>query len=167
MKPPTAPPSPAAVREPASADWRLLEWGTRWLDDAIPIPGTRWRIGLDPVLGLFPGIGDAASAVLSVALLGAALRLGAPRIILARMGLNIAVDYVVGIVPVLGDVADAFYKANRRNLTLLRGHALGTRRPTVGDYLLVGGVVVTIAACVAAGLAVTVWLVATFAGLLA
>jgi hypothetical protein len=167
VKPPPAPPAARAAPEPVSADWRLLEWGTRWMDDAIPIPGTRWRIGLDPIIGLVPGIGDATSAVLSVALLGAALRLGAPRIILARMGLNVAVDFLLGIVPVVGDVTDAFYKANRRNLTLLRGHALGTRRPTVGDYLLVGGVVVTIAACVAAGLAVTVWLVATLAGLLA
>lgn len=158
-------PTGAGGPEPSAPDdFGLLEWATRWMDDAIPIPGTRWRIGLDPLIGLAPGIGDAASAVVSVALLGAALRLGVPRVILLRMGLHIAADYLIGIVPLVGDVTDAFYKANRRNLTLLRKHAHGRRRPTLGDYLLVGGVVVGIAGAIAAGLAVTVWLIATVAG---
>jgi hypothetical protein len=95
---------------------RLL---ARLLDDAIPIPGTRWRIGIDPLLGLLPGVGDFVGALLSSWLIVVAARMGAPKAIVARMGLNVAVETIVGIVPGLGDLFDAAWKANRRNLALL------------------------------------------------
>ncbi len=93
----------------------------RLLDDAIAIPGTEWRIGIDPLLGLVPGIGDVLGAVLSGWLVVVAARLGAPRAVLARMGLNVAIDAAVGAVPILGDAFDAGWKANSRNLRLLEG----------------------------------------------
>lgn len=93
----------------------------RLLDDAIPIPGTSYRIGIDPLLGLVPGLGDVLGALLSGWLLVLARRLGAPASVLARMGLNIAVDALVGAVPVAGDLFDAGWKANVRNLRLLEG----------------------------------------------
>jgi len=95
---------------------RLL---ARLLDDAIPIPGTPWRIGIDPLLGLLPALGDFVGAVLSSWLIVVAARMGAPKAIVARMGLNVAVETIVGIVPGLGDLFDAAWKANRRNLALL------------------------------------------------
>jgi hypothetical protein len=95
---------------------RLL---ARLLDDAIPIPGTSYRIGIDPLLGLVPGIGDALGALLSTWLLLVASRLGAPPAVLARMGLNVAIDALVGVVPLAGDLFDAGWKANARNLRLV------------------------------------------------
>jgi Domain of unknown function (DUF4112) len=91
------------------------------LDDAIPIPGTSYRIGIDPLLGLVPGLGDVLGAVLSTWLLVIAWRLGAPAPLLARMGLNVAIDALAGSIPLAGDVFDAGWKANVRNLRLLEG----------------------------------------------
>jgi hypothetical protein len=92
---------------------------TRVLDDAIPIPGTRFRIGLDPILGLIPGAGDLVGGAMSAYLLLVAQRAGAPTSVLLRMLGNLAIDSLVGAVPFLGDLFDAGYKANRRNLGLI------------------------------------------------
>jgi hypothetical protein len=105
---------PARRRTPGGV--HRLAW---LLDDIIRIPGTRIRFGLDPVLGLIPGGGDIAGGVLSSYIILAAARAGAPPTVLLRMGLNVVVDAVVGTVPLLGDLFDAGWKANRRNAALL------------------------------------------------
>ena len=110
------PDRPSQPAPPELESARLL---ARLLDDAIPVPGTQWRIGIDPLLGLVPGIGDFLGALLSSWLIVVAARMGAPRAIVARMGLNVAVETIVGIVPGFGDLFDAAWKANRRNLALL------------------------------------------------
>ena len=92
------------------------------LDTAILVPGTNFRFGFDALVGLVPGIGDALTAALSLWLVKEAHALGAPRHLIVRMLGNIAIDSVVGAVPVLGDVFDVVWKSNRRNLTLLRRH---------------------------------------------
>jgi len=94
----------------------------RWLDDVLRIPGTRLRIGLDPILGLIPGGGDAAMAAVSLAIVLRARQLGAPPGLVAAMLGNVALDFVVGLVPVAGDLLDAGIKCNRRNVVLLRRH---------------------------------------------
>ncbi len=91
------------------------------LDSSIPIPGTRFRFGLDSLIGLVPGIGDLAGGALSLYIILESARMGVPRGVLARMGWNVAVDSLVGAVPVLGDLFDAGFKANMRNLALLEG----------------------------------------------
>jgi len=91
----------------------------RLLDDALPIPGTAWRIGLDPLLGLVPGVGDALGALASAYVVLLAIRAGAPAAVAARMIVNLLVDAVVGAVPALGDLFDFGWKANVRNLALL------------------------------------------------
>src|SRR5690606_6042035 len=85
-------------------------------------PGTNLRFGIDPLLGLLPGGGDLAGGVLSSSILLGAARLGAPPAVLIRMGVNIVIDVVVGVVPLLGDLFDASFKANRRNAALLRAY---------------------------------------------
>jgi hypothetical protein len=95
---------------------RTLSW---LLDNSIPIPGTRWRIGLDPLLGLIPGLGDSAGAILSGYVLVEAARMGASRGTLLRMAWNILVEWVVGLVPLVGDLFDAAWKANQRNIGLM------------------------------------------------
>ena len=92
------------------------------LDSAIGIPGLGVRFGADAVLGLIPGIGDAVALGLSGYLILEARRLGAPPLLLARMVGHLVVDATVGAVPVAGDIFDVFYKANRRNMALLRRH---------------------------------------------
>ena len=98
---------------------RRLAALSRLLDDSFGIPGTRWRFGLDGLLGLIPGAGDAATAVLSAYIINEARKLGVRRGTLARMLGNLAVDVAVGAVPVIGDLFDVAFKANRRNMRLL------------------------------------------------
>lgn len=114
--------------ETASSDWaavRRARLVARLLDDAVRIPGTDRRIGLDPLVGLLPVGGDALGAVLSLYVLVEGYRVGAPPRLLARMVLNVLVDFLVGIVPVVGDVFDAAWKANQRNVDLLASYVEG------------------------------------------
>jgi hypothetical protein len=121
-------------------DPRGLETLRRWarvFDSAFRIPGTQIRFGLDPILGLVPGLGDVASPVLSLFFIWHGLRLGVPKVVLMRMVLNVLIDSGVGAIPVLGDLFDFGWKANAWNLALLERHAMPGRRPTSGDYLFV------------------------------
>ena len=90
------------------------------LDNSIRIPIINYRIGLDALIGLIPGLGDAAGLVVSSFIVLQAMRLGAPRAILGRMVLNIVIEALVGLIPVLGDFFDATFKANARNVRLLQ-----------------------------------------------
>ena len=111
---------------------RRLDKLSRLLDNAFAIPGTRFRIGLDGILGLIPGIGDATGAALSIYLIVQAARLGLPVSTLVRMVGNVALETVVGAVPIVGDIFDIVWKANIRNMALLRGHrplAVAKARP--------------------------------------
>lgn len=99
-----------------------LERLARFLDTAIAIPGTRIRFGADTLVGLVPGVGDAITTLASAYLIYEAHRLGVPKHLLARMIGNVAFDAFIGAVPVLGDVADVFWRANTRNMRLLREH---------------------------------------------
>jgi uncharacterized protein DUF4112 len=98
---------------------RRLDTLAYLLDDSIPIPGTGARFGLDAVIGLIPGIGDAAGALLSCYIVFEATRLGAGFSVLLRMLLNISIETVVGSVPLVGDLFDAGWKANDKNMRLL------------------------------------------------
>lgn len=97
---------------------RALRLG-QLLDTAFRIPGTRIRFGIDPLLGLFPGVGDAVAAVLGSYIVWAALRAGAGSMLIARMIGNIAVDAIVGAIPIAGTLFDVAFKAHRRNARLL------------------------------------------------
>jgi hypothetical protein len=99
-----------------------LDWLATLFDTAFVIPGTNIRFGAEALLRLVPGIGDAAASALSLYLLLEASRLGLPRLLLARMLLNVALEAGVGAVPVAGDAFDVFFRANRRNIALLREH---------------------------------------------
>jgi hypothetical protein len=113
----------------------------RWMDEALPIPGTDLRIGLDAVLGLLlPGAGDAITSVSHLALLWTAFQARVPRIVLARMLLNVAIDALLGVFPVVGDLFDVVFKANRKNLELLeRNRGRATVSASTADYAVVIG----------------------------
>jgi hypothetical protein len=92
------------------------------LDEAVPIPGTDRRIGLDPILGVLPVAGDSVAAVMSLYIILEAALAGVPPTVLVRMLINVGVDTAVGSIPVLGTVFDAVWKANTRNVELLAEH---------------------------------------------
>lgn len=101
---------------------KQIRFLSHWLDNAITIPGTSWRIGLDPIIGLIPAVGDYAGAILSSYIVLQAARLGVPKEKLTQMTFNIILELLVGTVPVAGDLFDAAWKANRQNLQLLEEH---------------------------------------------
>lgn len=138
----------------------------RWLDDAVPIPGTKFGVGLDAVLGfLIPGAGDAITGAVAFAVVFAAIRRGVPRVVVARMLLNIGVDTLVGMIPVAGDVFDLLWRSNTRNLALLERHQ-GELEPgaRASDYLWVGGAAALVVATVAAPFAAAWWLFSAIFG---
>jgi len=91
-------------------------------DTAFIVPGTKIRFGVESLMRLIPGVGDVAASALSFYLLYEASRLGVPRLLLARMAANVLLEGAVGIVPVAGDAFDVMFRANRRNVALLRAH---------------------------------------------
>src|SRR3546814_752680 len=93
-----------------------------WLDDRFRVPGTNIRFGLDALIGLVPGVGDSATFLVSAWLIVRARSLGLPGGVVARMALNVAIDLVIGTIPLLGDLFDLGFKANRRNVALVRRH---------------------------------------------
>ena len=105
---------------------RLL---SRLLDEQFRIPGTTYRVGLDGLLGLIPGVGDAAGALLSAYIVYKAIRLGAPSTVLLRMIANIGIDTIGGAIPVVGDVFDMAWKTNKKNTALLHAY-LASQRPS-------------------------------------
>lgn len=109
---------------------------SRLFDTAFVVPGTGFRVGLDPILGLLPVVGDAPGAVVSAYVVAEAARLGAPRATLARMLIVLVVDAVVGSLPVAGDLFDAWWKANARNVALLESRLDAPERATRDQRLL-------------------------------
>ena len=118
-------PSPPALGTAERGHLERLRRLGYLLDNSIPIPRTSYRIGLEAVVGLVPGLGDVVGGGLSAWIMLQAARLGAPPSLLARMGWNLLVDLAVGAVPLLGDLFDAGFKANMRNLALLERHVEG------------------------------------------
>ena len=134
-----------------------------WLmDDMFRVPVLGSRVGLDPLLGLIPGLGDTITSLVSFYILVAAVRYRVSKITLLRMGVNIAIDYVVGSLPVVGDVADAWWKSNRMNLDLLRKRATvsaaDARSGRMSDWLFVGGIIVGLVALAIASAAISIYL---------
>ena len=97
---------------------------SRLMDTSLRIPGTGFRIGLDPIIGLVPGAGDLISTAFSAYIIFLATRFGIPRQDLTEMIFNVALESVVGTVPLVGDLFDAFYKSNIRNLAILEKHLM-------------------------------------------
>jgi len=115
----------------------LLRRCARLLDSAFRMPGTNFRFGLDPLIGLIPGIGDLVSPIFGVLIIWHAASLRVPKVIIARMAINAVVDGVVGAVPVFGDAMDFAWRANEWNMALLERHAVPGRPPSSSDYLFV------------------------------
>lgn len=130
----------------------------RTLDSAVRIPGTNVRFGLDAVVGLVPGVGDVAGAVMAGYIVLAGAQRGASASVLVRMVLNVGIDTVVGSVPIVGDLFDVGWRANMRNVALLEAHAADPERARAASRLVVFGVAAGVLLLVAFAVAVA-WLV--------
>jgi hypothetical protein len=135
----------------------LLRRMARLFDAAFRVPGTNITFGLDPLIGLIPGLGDMASPILTIGILWQAASLRVPKIVLVRMVLNALIDAGLGMVPVAGDLFDFAWKSNEWNMALLERHAMPGRTATSGDYLFVILCVLVVAAAAALPL-LTLWL---------
>ncbi|MGH7871680.1 MAG: DUF4112 domain-containing protein [Candidatus Binatia bacterium] len=140
---------PAAVRSlPRSGDAnRLLfvRFLADLLDQRFTIPGTSVRVGLDPILGLIPGIGDALANIAGSAILVVAAQLSVPKIILVRMGLNLAANTLIGAIPIFGDIFSIWFRSNVKNANLLERYAASeTQRAGLKDWLFVAGIISTV-----------------------
>lgn len=133
------------------------------LDDSIPLPGTGFRFGLDAVIGLIPGFGDAAGAAMSAYILLEAGRLGVPRATLLRMAGNVAIEAVVGAIPFLGDLFDAGWKANLRNLRLVEAHLGDPRATTRASRGWVAGAVALVLLLLLGSAALAGWILVEIA----
>jgi len=138
----------------------------RLFDAQFRVPGTDFRFGIDPLIGLVPGIGDLASPVLTIAMIWQAARLRVPKVVLARMVLNALIDAGVGAIPVAGDLFDFAWRANEWNMALLERHAMPGRPPSSVDYLFVVFCVLVVAVAAALPIvtawAIIVWLRGAF-----
>jgi hypothetical protein len=131
-------PASSSVSDPVSADARLrgVERIARLMDSQFRLPGTRFRFGLDPLLGLLPIVGDLSTLAVSSALLLTMFRHGASGAVVVRMALNILLDTVVGAIPLVGNLFDFAYKSNERNVALLRRHYAEGRHGGSGKGLV-------------------------------
>jgi hypothetical protein len=131
----------------------------RAFDSALPIPGTGIRFGLDPVLGLVPGLGDLLSSIASIYIVMVGIRLGAPRSAVLRMLGNIAIDTLVGSIPILGDLFDVGWKSNNRNVALIEQHVAQPEKTRAASRMMVAGVLLALIALAIVCAVGAVWLI--------
>ena len=151
------PPEGKGGDKPVEPLFRLI---ALFMDNLVRVPGTNFRIGLDPIIGLIPGIGDTSAAMISALALVQAARRGMPKIVLARMAANILVNEIIGIVPIVGDAFSFWFKSNARNYELLKQHSTGVPRAArMSDWVFVIGVLVALVLIVIIGLTISLLLI--------
>jgi len=146
---------PPEEKERRSSLEPLFRWLALIMDDFLRFPGSNFRFGLDPIIGLLPGLGDTASAIISALALVYAARRGLPKILLARMAMNILINELVGIVPGIGDVFSFWFKSNARNYDLFKKYSAAPARSRRGDWIFLIAVLGLLFVIVCAGLIVS------------
>lgn len=159
--------SPSPSPQSANADaLKRIRAVSHILDNAITIPSTDLRVGIDPLLGLFPGGGDGISLFLSVYIVLESLRFGLPKETLLRMIVNLLVDTIAGSVPLIGDLFDFAWKANARNLRLIESHLANPKPQTMSDRLFVWAIALVLILLLVGAIALIVGAIRFFAWLL-
>jgi hypothetical protein len=148
---------------------RSLDQLSHLMDGLFRIPGTGWRVGLDAIVGLIPGVGDFATTAVSLYILAAGVRYRVPKVTLLRMAANIGVDYLLGSIPIVGDIFDAAWKSNQMNVELLRRRAaVSAEEATHGrtsDWLFLGVIVLGLLALLVGSIALSLWLLLLLVGM--
>jgi hypothetical protein len=149
----------SAPRSRAAKQILFVRFLADLLDQRFTIPGTSIRIGLDPILGLIPGIGDAVANIAGSAILIIAAQFRLPKIVLLRMGLNVALNAIIGAIPVFGDIFSIWFRSNAKNAQLLERYArTESRRAGLQDWLFVAGIIAGLVLIVLAILIGLAWL---------
>jgi Domain of unknown function (DUF4112) len=142
-----------------------LETLSRYMDGLFTIPGIGWKFGLYSIVGLIPWAGDTTTAIVSFYVLAAGVRYGVPKITLARMGLNIAIGYVIGVIPILGDAFDFVWKPNQMNMNLLRTRAVVSadeaKQGKTSDWLFVAVIMLIIVGLLVGSIALSLLMFGT------
>lgn len=138
---------------------RLARFLADLLDQRFTIPGTSIRIGLDPIISLIPGIGDLLANLTGSMILIVAAQLGVPKVVLVRMGINIAINTLIGAIPIFGDIVSIWFRSNVRNVALLERY-LGrpSKKVELGDWLFVVALIVGLLVLLGGIVVVGVWL---------
>ena len=151
-----------------AASLRRLRRISHLLDNAIPIPGTKYRIGLDPILGLIPGGGDLLGSVFAGYVVFKSAQMGVPQETLLKMAANIVFDTVAGTVPVAGDLLDVAWKANVKNIELLDAHLGSPEQGKKADWLFVAalllGLILIVGSVIFLSVMIFGWLFRVFTG---
>ena len=138
----------------------LAKFLAEWLDQRFTIPGTSIRIGLDPILGLIPGIGDTIANLAGSAIILIAAQYRLPKIVLLRMGLNVALNAMIGAIPIFGDIFSIWFRSNVKNAQLLERYVGAEgQASTFGNWLFVSAVIIGIVLLLIGIFVVTVWLI--------
>jgi hypothetical protein len=170
LKPDDVLPEPRRSVHPPKVEQSLehLAW---LMDDLFRVPGLGWRFGLDALIGLIPGLGDTATTIVSFYILASAVRYRVPKVTILRMGLNIGIDYVLGSLPVVGDLFDAWWKSNQMNVDLLKKRATvapeDAREARTSDWLFVGVIILGLSGIVLGAAFVSIYLLIRIAELFA
>lgn len=149
------PPEEKAKRAPLEP---LFKWVAIIMDGLVRLPGTKFRFGLNPLVDFIPVVGDVSAAFLSVSVLVYAFTRGLPKVLLARMALYVAINELVGIIPVVGSIFAFWFRANKRNYELLQRHVAQPSRSRKSDWLFVIGLIVLLLGIIAGGLIATILL---------
>lgn len=139
-------------------DLQSIRRWARLLDSQFRIPGTKLTFGLDPVIGLIPGVGDLVGPVFGLIVVAHAWKMRVPKIIMARMLVNAGLDALLGIIPFVGDTVDLFWKANQANVLLLERHAYERRAVTMGDRLFVAAAAIAVLLMMLVPIAIVIWI---------
>jgi hypothetical protein len=150
--------SPRLKRGTKAFDDENLDLLSHLLDDFIKIPGVPIRFGLDGIVGVIPGIGDIIGGIASCIIIVAAWVRGVPYVTVARMVTNVAIEVVVGSIPILGDMFDIAWRANRRNYALLVGSVEEPRKHTLQSWLFLAGVCLVLVALVLLPMLLLTWI---------
>lgn len=137
----------------------VFRWVALLMDNLLRLPGTKLRFGLNPLIDFIPGVGDVSAAVVSTSVLLYALRHGIPKLLLARMALNILINETVGIIPIVGSAFAFWFRCNQRNYQLLHSHARAPREQHRSDVVFVAVLIAIVLAVIFGGLVVSVLLI--------
>lgn len=148
---------------------RSLDQLSTLMDGLFRIPGTGWRIGLDAIVGLIPGVGDFATTAVSFYILAAGVRYRVPKVTLLRMAANVGVDYLFGAIPVVGDLFDAAWKSNQMNVELLKRRAsVSVEEAAHGrasDWLFLALLALGLLTLLVGSIAASLWLLTQLVGM--
>lgn len=156
--------TPYSDPEHAAVDPRIadVEAVARWFDYIFVLPGG-FRFGMAGIIGLIPGIGDIIDGLISLYIVYRAIQLGLPRVAIARMTVNVAIEGIMGSLPFIGDFFDIVFKANLRNYQLLKSHLAEPRRQSRLDWLFLAGTALLVVLAVALPVIVLAALIRRFA----